>query len=264
MLTQSLSPGALPEQVGSASCAFHAEQVLQTRISLGHNLRLASLPIAFYNQSWKWLWNVYVPELMRFFGVCWMSEGFVAISHAVKTQGSKITLLESSRTLDHGWKFLKGVVAGVNPAQIKLSGRAVILLFITVPILVFKFKPSVFWVDPTATEHEEGWESPFWWQPRSSESSASPESQDQSQECGGIKVLSFWLWCLHLLSFQQWCFNLQNALLGFRCAQLEFLPRHHSAEIAEFACGFQCSNQSVFIGVINFLWEWGWSGAFSM
>lgn len=165
MLTQSLSPGALPEQVGSASCAFHAEQVLQTRISLGHNLRLASLPIAFYNQSWKWLWNVCVPELMRFFGVCWMSEGFVAISHAVKTQGSKITLLESSRTLDHGWKFLKGVVAGVNPAQIKLSGRAVILLFITVPILVFKFKPSVFWVDPTATEHEEGWESPFWCSP---------------------------------------------------------------------------------------------------
>lgn len=91
------------------------------------------------------------------------------------------------------WKFLKGVIPGVNPAQMKLSGRAVILLFVTVPILMFKLKPSVFWVDPTATEHEEGWESPFWWQPRSSESSASPESQGQSRECGGIKVLSFWL-----------------------------------------------------------------------
>lgn len=46
MLTQSLKPGALLEQVGSASRAFHAGQVLQTLISLVHNLWLASLPIA--------------------------------------------------------------------------------------------------------------------------------------------------------------------------------------------------------------------------
>lgn len=51
-------------------------------------------------------------------------------------------------------------------------------------------------------------------------------------------------------------------MLGFRCAQLELFPRHRTAEIAEFACGFQCSDQSVFIGVINFPQEQGWNGAF--
>lgn len=42
------------------------------------------------------------------------------------------------------------------------------------------------------------------------------------------------------------CFNLQNAMLGFHCAQLECFPRHDTAEIAEFACGFQCSDQRVY------------------
>lgn len=106
---------------------------------------------------------------------------------------------------------------------------------------------------------------PFWWQPLGAVQSqhlGKPRAGVAGQRGSTVVAaeLEFGLWCLRLLSFQQWCFNLRNAMLGFRCAQLEFLPRHRTAEIAEFACGFQHSAQSLLSALINFPQEQGWSG----
>ena len=275
----------------SAFPAFHVGQMLQNQISLGHDLWLASLcQPPFHNWSWKWLWTVCMTCTSDAWTnvACWSMldvwRVIRAISHAVKHVAAIQHYLNQPGCLILQWKFAERcsslVLIQLKWSSLEEQWSCCLVLFPFLRSSSSKHQ-GFFWVDPTycsATWARGGGgtgeggvrmgQSLLVAACRSSESfSISGNPRPASCGCSGAwwkQSLSFQLWCLHLLSFQLRCFNLQNAMLGFRCAQLEFFPRHRTAEIAEFACGFQCSDQSVFIGVINFPREQGWSRVFYM